>query len=334
MPLLSQLSSALDTELRAALDFKLPPPDDYARMLYYHLGWIDEGQPILVAGKRTRPTLTLLCAAASGGDWRNALPFAACVELIHNFSLVHDDIQDDSPLRRGRSTVWKLWGAPQAINAGDALFNYAHLALNRARQRNLESSIVLDAFQLIHDACYQLTLGQHYDMSFEKRGEVTVEEYLKMIEGKTASLIATSTELGALAANALSSVRACYREFGRHLGLAFQIRDDILGIWGDATLTGKSAATDIISRKKSLPVLYGLQRSEKLCSLYRPEANGGGSVTDIVAELEKCGARAYAEEKEKHHADLAISCLDSAKPKGEAGEHLHEITRQLLGRTN
>lgn len=334
MSLLSQLSSALDTEIRAALDFKLPPPDDYARMLYYHLGWIDEGQPTLVAGKRTRPTLTLLCAAASGGDWQNALPFAACVELIHNFSLVHDDIQDDSPLRRGRSTVWKLWGAPQAINAGDALFNYAHLALNRARQRNLESSIILDAFQLIHVACYQLTLGQHYDMSFEKRESVTVDEYLKMIEGKTASLIATSTELGALAGSASPDKRKSYREFGHHLGLAFQIRDDILGIWGDAALTGKSAATDITTRKKTLPVLYGLQHSQKLCSLYRPESDGGGSVNDIVTELEKCGARAYAEEKEKHHADLAVSFLDSAKPQGEAGESLHEMTRQLLGRTN
>ncbi len=334
MTLLNDLTPALDAEIRAALDFKLPPPDDYARMLYYHLGWIDEGQPTLIAGKRTRPTLTLLCAAASGGDWQNALPFAACVELIHNFSLVHDDIQDDSPLRRGRSTVWKLWGAPQAINAGDALFNYAHLALNRARQRNLESSIILDAFQLIHVACYQLTLGQHYDMSFEKRGDVTVDEYLKMIEGKTASLIATSTELGALAGSAPLEKRKCFREFGRHLGLAFQIRDDILGIWGDATLTGKSAATDIISRKKSLPVLYGLQHGEKLRSLYRPEADGGGTVTDIVAELEKCGARTFTEEKEKHHADLAVSCLDSAKPKGEAGELLHEMTRQLLGRTN
>jgi len=334
MTLLDTLAPALDLEMRAALDFKLPPPDDYARMLYYHLGWIDEGQPTLVAGKRTRPTLTLLCAAASGGDWRNALPFAACVELIHNFSLVHDDIQDDSPLRRGRSTVWKLWGAPQAINAGDALFNYAHLALNRARQRNLESSLVLDAFQLIHAACYQLTLGQHYDMSFEKRGDVTVEEYLKMIEGKTASLIATSTELGALAGSAPPETRKCFREFGRHLGLAFQIRDDILGIWGDAALTGKSAATDIISRKKSLPVLFGLHYSEKLRSFYRPETDGGGSVTDIVAELEKCGAGTFAEEKEKHHADLAVSCLDSAKPRGEAGELLHEMTRQLLGRTN
>jgi geranylgeranyl diphosphate synthase type I len=155
-----------------------------------------------------------------------------------------------------------------------------------------------------------------------------------MIEGKTASLIATSTELGALAANASAPARNCYRDFGRHLGLSFQIRDDVLGIWGDATVTGKSAATDITTRKKTLPTLYGLQHSETLRSLYRPETNGGGSVNEIVSELEKCGARSYAEEKEKHHADLAISYLDSAKPQGEAGELLHEMTRRLLGRTN
>jgi len=104
----ANFAPALEAELHATFDFRLPPPDDYARMLYYHLGWIDEGQPHLVSGKRIRPTLTLLCAAACNSDWRNALPFAAAVELIHNFSLVHDDIQDDSPLRRGRATVWKL----------------------------------------------------------------------------------------------------------------------------------------------------------------------------------------------------------------------------------
>jgi geranylgeranyl diphosphate synthase type I len=332
MSLLHILTSALDAELRAALDFKLPPPDDYARMLYYHLGWLDEGQPTLVAGKRTRPILTLLCAAASGGDWQNALPFAACVELIHNFSLVHDDIQDDSPLRRGRATVWKLWGAAQAINAGDALFNYAHLALNRARARKLDSNIVLDAFQLIHTACYQLTLGQHHDMMFEKCETVSVADYLHMIDGKTASLIATSTELGALASSVSSTKQKAYRNFGYHLGLAFQIRDDILGIWGDETLTGKSAATDIIYRKKSLPVLYGLGQSAALRDLYRPEAQGGGNVKSIIVELEACGAHAYSEEKEKHHADLALASLSQAQPQGEAGLLLDEMTKQLLGR--
>jgi len=330
--MLSSFLSAFAPALDAALDFRLPPPDDYARMLYYHLGWIDEGQPRAVAGKRTRPAITLLCAAASGGDWERALPFAAAVELIHNFSLVHDDIQDDSPLRRGRATVWKLWGKPQAINAGDALFTYAHLAAQRARLRGLDSAAIIEAFQLLDTTGLHLTQGQHHDMAFETRDEVTADEYLQMIEGKTASLIATAAECGALAAGQTPAVRGHYRKFGRHLGLAFQIRDDILGIWGDAALTGKSAATDIVTRKKTLPVLIGLDRDPNLRAAYCPEEQGGASVEMIVSLLEASGAREAAEERERHHTDSALASLAAAQPAGNAGEALHDLTLQLLGR--
>ncbi len=331
---IAQFAPAIDTELRAALNFHLPPPDDYARMLYYHLGWLDEGQPPLVAGKRTRPLITLLCATAAGGNWTRALPFAAAVELIHNFSLVHDDIQDESQLRRGRATVWKLWGQPQAINAGDALFTYAHLAAQRARLCQLDTAIILEAFQLLDTTCLHLTQGQHHDMAFETRADVTADDYLQMIEGKTASLIATAAECGALAANQPPEIRKHYREFGRHLGLAFQIRDDILGIWGDSSVTGKSAATDILTRKKTLPVLYGLDRQPALRAAYRPESEGGAAVAEIIAGLETCGARAFAEDKEKRHADLALAGLTAANPVREAGQALHDLTLQLLGRKN
>ncbi|HKZ69900.1 MAG TPA: polyprenyl synthetase family protein, partial [Anaerolineales bacterium] len=330
--LLATFAPALETELQATLDFRLPPPDNYARMLYYHLGWIDEGQPQLVAGKRTRPALTLLCAMAASGDWQGALPFAAAVELIHNFSLVHDDIQDASPLRRGRATVWKLWGNAQAINAGDALFAYAHLAIQRARLHDVHPSIAVEALRFLDSTCLDLTRGQHHDMAFETRLDVTADEYLQMIEGKTASLIATSAYLGALAARQSPSVRGLYREFGRHLGLAFQIRDDILGIWGDAAVTGKSASTDILTRKKTLPVLYGLAKDLSLRSAYQPESEGGAATNTIIAKLETTGAREYAEAREKHHADMALNSLAAAKPQGEAGAALHDLTLQLLGR--
>lgn len=329
---LDQFIPAIERELRAVLEFHLPPPDDYARMLYYHMGWIDEDQPTLVAGKRTRPLITLLCAAAGGGEWATALPFAAAVELIHNFSLVHDDIQDESPLRRGRASVWKLWGQAQAINAGDALFTYAHLALQRARAFDLRSTTILEALSLLDQTCLHLTRGQHYDMAFETRAAVTVEDYLQMIEGKTASLITTAAECGALAAEQPPGVRLHYRAFGRHLGLAFQIRDDILGIWGDPALTGKSAATDIMARKKTLPVLYGLERDADLRAAYRAESEDGVSVSEIVAALEACGTRPFSEEKEKFHADLALRSLEAAHPLGDAGEAIRELTLQLLGR--
>lgn len=331
---IAKFAPALDAELHAAFDFQLPPPDDYARMMYYHMGWINEGEPHLVAGKRIRPTLTMLCTEASGGDWKNSLPFAAAVELIHNFSLVHDDIQDDSPLRRGRATVWKLWGRAQAINAGDALFAYAHIAVQRARNLPLRPVTILEAFNLIDTTCLHLTTGQHFDMAFEQRASVTAEDYLQMIEGKTGSLIATAAECGALAAEVTAETRSHYREFGRHLGLAFQIRDDVLGIWGDAALTGKSVSTDIVTRKKTLPILYGLDRDESLRTDYRSDTEGGASVEVIVRKLEACGARTFAEHKEKYHADLALASLSAASPTGEAGQALRELTLQLLGRAN
>ena len=331
---IAKYSPALEAELHAVFNFCLPPPDDYARMMYYHLGWIDEGQAHLVAGKRTRPTLTMLCAEANGGDWKKALPFAAAVELIHNFSLVHDDIQDDSPLRRGRATVWKLWGRAQAINAGDALFAYAHLAIQRARSLALHPTTILEAFNLIDLTCLHLTTGQHFDMAFEQRASVTAEDYLRMIEGKTGSLIASAAECGALVAEVDPVLRSHYREFGRHLGLAFQIRDDVLGIWGDAAVTGKSVSSDIVTRKKTLPVLYGLDRDQSLRTDYRSESEGGASVEMIVHKLESCGARVFAETKENLHADLALASLAAANPQGEAGQALGELTLQLLGREN
>ncbi len=329
---LTTFAPALEAELHAAFDFRLPPPDEYARMLYYHLGWIDEGQPHLVPGKRIRPTLAMLCAEACGGNWRKALPFAAAVELIHNFSLVHDDIQDQSPLRRGRATVWKLWGEAQAINAGDALFAYAHIAVQRARTLDLQPTTLLEAFNLIDMACLYLTTGQHYDIAFETRESVTLAEYIQMVEGKTAALLAASAECGALAAEVSPEIRAHYREFGRHVGIAFQIRDDILGIWGDAIVTGKSASTDILTRKKTLPVLYGIQHEATLQADYRPQAEGGADVAAIIQKLETCGARAFAEAEEKKHADLALDSLAEAKPAGKAGQTLHNLTLQLLGR--
>lgn len=330
--LLATYTPAIDAELRATLGFQLPPPDDYARMMYYHLGWIDEDQPQLVAGKRTRPIITLLVAAAAAGDWQAALPFAAAVELIHNFSLVHDDIQDDSDLRRGRATVWKLWGRAQAINSGDALFAFAHLALQRAA--GLPAGEVLRALRILDQTCIHLTTGQHYDMGFETRQSVSVDEYLSMIEGKTASLIATAAEFGALAAQASPAIQDQYREYGRHLGLAFQIRDDVLGIWGDPAVTGKSTATDILTRKKTLPVLFGLQNDPTLVADYRPEASGGAPVDHIIAKLQACGARSYAEHKEQQHVNQALDSLAAAAPSGDAGQALRALTLQLLGRAN
>lgn len=321
--------AALEQELQRVLNFPVATgsTDCVAPMMHHHMGW-DVHAP-LAAGKRTRALLVLLCAGASGGRWQRAMPMAAAVELAHNFSLVHDDIQDESALRRGRPTVWSVWGRAQAINAGDALFAHAHLVLADAAQ--LPPAVRVRALQLLGGACVELTAGQQLDLAFENEAGINPEQYLRMAHGKTAALLAAAAEMGALAGGATARVRAHYRQFGAHLGIAFQIRDDLLGIWGTAA-SGKSSSSDIESRKKTLPVVYGCSVSPALAAAYRPVAQGGSGTAEIIELLEQAGARAYAEAREQAAARAAEAHLALAQPRGVAGSALRALTAQLLGR--
>jgi geranylgeranyl diphosphate synthase type I len=272
--------------------------------------------------------LTLLCCEASGGDWRTALPAAAAVELLHNFSLIHDDIEDSDPLRRGRPTVWKVWGTAQAINAGDALYTIAHMALSGLSDYTIPVELILATRQRFDRACLVLTQGQHLDLGFEARASVTEAEYLHMVYGKTAALIEAACGLGALVYG--SDLVSHYEDFGRALGLAFQIQDDLLGIWGDPQLTGKPAGNDLRNHKKSLPVAYALDRSEELRRLY---AQAEVDVAVTIAELDRVGAREYAERLAAQHQRQALAALDATGQENEATEALRELAKQLLNRT-
>nr|BAL53924.1 polyprenyl synthetase [uncultured prokaryote] len=326
---------ALEAEMQALLAEDAPAFTPYYGMLRYHMGWADETfAPARVdAGKRIRPLLCLLVTQASGGDWQQALPAAVAIEFSHNFSLIHDDIQDASPLRRGRPTVWKLWGVPQALNIGDALFTLAHLEVKKLTERGVRPEVALEVLEVLDRNCLELTKGQYLDLSFERRERVSVEEYMAMIAAKTAALAAASTQIGALVAGAPAGCVAHYRAFGYALGLAFQIQDDILGIWGDEHVTGKSVSTDIQTRKKSLPVVYGLERSEALRAMYATgPLTDAAAVAQVVRELEAVSARAYAEEQVRAYSDAAIQHLKAAEPQGEAAEALLELTHRLVGR--
>jgi geranylgeranyl diphosphate synthase type I len=284
-PYIAQFLPAIEAEMRR----NVTAPDDptltaFSGMLQYHLGWVDaDFKPAQVdSGKHIRPVLTLLCCEACGGDWHVALPAAAAVELLHNFSLIHDDIEDSDPMRRGRPTLWKVWGTAQAINSGDALYTMAHMALNGLADRGIPAERILTARRRFDRACLALTQGQHLDLGFEARTSVTEAEYLRMVYGKTAALIEAACGLGALVNG--SELVAYYEDFGRELGLAFQIQDDLLGIWGDPEITGKPAGNDLRNRKKSLPVAYGLDRSEELRRLYiQSEVN----VAAVIGELDR-----------------------------------------------
>jgi geranylgeranyl diphosphate synthase type I len=308
-----------------------PHTREYFDMITYHMGWSGEAAGPQASGKRIRPMLLLLTTAACGSDWKAALPAAAAVELVHNFSLVHDDVQDNSDKRRGRRTVWNIWGVPMAINVGDGLFVLSNQAMMDLAQSH-PASTVMRAASLLHDTCLDLTRGQYMDMAYEEKPGLTVEDYWPMISGKTSALLSACTHIGALLAGAGDPERENLRQFGHHLGLAFQIQDDILGIWGDESVTGKSAASDLVERKKSLPVLYGLERRGEFAEIWTSGLLQAAEVHKAAACLEREGARQFAEERAGLETNKALEHLHAGNLHGQAGEALIELVDRLLRR--
>lgn len=330
--MLPNLLSAIETELQkqvARLDEPRTRP--FHEMLAYHMGWTGEGAGPEATGKRVRPLLVLLAAASCGADWRPALPAAAAVELVHNFSLLHDDIEDNSDKRRGRTTVWKKWGLAQGINAGDGMFILANLALADL-EADYPAPIVIRAATILQHACLDLTRGQFLDISYEDRADLAVDDYWPMVGGKTAALIAACCQLGALLGGADAARQEAYRAFGHYLGLAFQVQDDILGIWGDEALTGKSAAGDLVEGKKSLPVLFGLEKNGEFARRWQRGPIRAEEVRAAAALLEAESARRSAQEAARQMTDLALENLRVANPQGEAGEALKSLADKLLQR--
>jgi geranylgeranyl diphosphate synthase type I len=307
---------------------------DFFGMIRYHLGWADARLNPCQArtGKRVRPVLCLLSCEACGGDWEQALPAGAAIELVHNFTLIHDDIEDRDETRRGRPAMWTLWGDAHAINAGDALFALSNLSLLLLAERGVPAATVVAAGCLFNVTQLALTGGQYLDIGFEDRDDVSVEDYLAMIEGKTAALVACSCQMGALIADASDVQCESLREFGRHLGLTFQMRDDILSIWGDPALTGKTAGADIARRKKSLPILHGMERSEELGALLRQDTLEEPDVQHATEMLEESGSREYAEQLAHQHHTQALAALEEANLEGPAAQALHELAQMLLKR--
>ena len=331
----------IEAELREPFTPPHPHLAPFYGMMQYHLGWLDESFAPTTggAGKRVRPIMCLLACQATGGDPAQALPAAAALELVHNFSLVHDDIEDQSDLRRGRPTVWKVWGVPQAINAGDGLFILAHLAMQRLADRGAPPQRVLRALETFDEACLALTEGQYLDLSFETRLDVDVEQYLSMIRGKTAALFGAAAQLGALVAGSNPASIARYRRFGQNLGLAFQIVDDVLGIWGDPQVTGKPSADDIRQRKKTLPIVRALEEEQKheakgLRDIYQRETIGEEAVEAALKILENLGARHYAEAMANDYYQQALAELDATGGmENEAQDDLRELAAFLVERT-
>lgn len=332
MSLIPEMLSAIEGELQKQVArLHEPRTRPFHEMLTYHMGWTGEGAGPEATGKRIRPTLLLLTTASCGAGWQPALPAAAAVELVHNFSLVHDDIEDNSDKRRGRTTVWKKWGMPQGINAGDGLFVLSNLALTDL-EAGYPAQTVVRAAKILHATCLDLTRGQFLDISYEQRADLTVEDYWPMVSGKTAALLSACCQLGALLGGADEAKQEAYRAFGHYLGLAFQVEDDILGIWGDEALTGKSAASDLVEGKKSLPVLFGLEEKGEFAKRWGQGPIRAEEVRELANVLKAESAQTSAREAARQMTDLALENLHEANPQGEAGESLNLLADKLLQR--
>ena len=332
--LMDEMLPAIEAELKMVIS----TPGNVAfpelrEMLTYHMGWEGEGAGADAQGKRIRPLLVLLCAQAAGQEWRRALPAAAAVELLHNFSLIHDDIQDQSELRRGRPTVWTKWGVAQAINAGDVMFTLAFWALQRL-ELTTTARTVLDAGRCLQLVCLRLTEGQYLDLSYETRVKLTLADYWPMILGKTSALLGGCAELGALVGGASSAEQAYFREFGIKLGLAFQVLDDWLGIWGEAALTGKSTESDLVSGKKTLPVLYALEQHGAFAKRFRAGPIRAQDVAEAALLLKQDGAEAYTLEQAGRLTSESQAAMRNAVPVEENAANLRELAGMLLKRKN
>jgi geranylgeranyl diphosphate synthase type I len=346
-PEFNDLLVEIEAEMRSVIGERDGRTRPLYEMLSYHLG-LDE--PLGPRGKRLRPLLGLLAFKALGGDYRKTLPAAAAVELGHNFSLVHDDIEDSDRERRHRPTLWTIWGVPLAINAGDALFALSRLALYRLMEaEEYEPQKLLDVMRVYDETCLALCEGQYLDISFERRTDVTVDEYLEMITKKTAALISASVETGAMMATDDPEVIAAFRRFGYDLGIAFQIADDLKGSFWPSADSGKSEAGDIRKRKKTFPLVWALQHAApadlaRLHAIYQPvirATDGSGppdgdgpmppeQVDEVLAILESCGARRHAEEEALRYRDLAIRNAEALPVPPERLAELRALVESMI----
>jgi geranylgeranyl diphosphate synthase, type I len=308
-------------------------------VLRYHLGILNSSfEPERSdPGKRLRSKLCLLCCDATGADPRLAVPVAAAVELLHNFTLIHDDIQDRSTLRRHRDTVWSLWGVPQAINAGDAMFAVAHLALNRSVQIGVPANVTLDLSTELHQTTLRIVEGQVLDLGFEQRDDVVPDEYLAMINGKTAAIIQFACWAGARVGDALPANLPAFQNFGRALGLGFQIRDDYLGVWGDEATTGKPFADDVRRRKQSLPVLLLKERAApheraQIDALYHQDELASDDIDTVLALFEKYEVSDSVQSEVMRWHDRALSLLSDLRVTGDSAATITELIDGLVNR--
>lgn len=329
----NRFSHEIDCEMKSIItEGSLP----LYEMLRYHMGWIDEkgNSGNFNKGKFLRATLCMLACISTGEDYKKALPIAAAIELIHNFSLIHDDIQDNDMQRRHRPTLWYLWGKPQAINAGTTMQVLANLAILKLQGYNVLYSKQIEVFKILNESCLKMLEGQYLDISFEDKFDVNPEDYITMIEKKTAALIEGAILIGAVLNLDFKDIIP-FKVFGNYLGIAFQIRDDILGIWGNEDKTGKPHASDIRKKKKSYPIVFALKQShpkikKDLQKIYACKKISENNVKKILGYLEIVKAKDFCEEKCRYYYELAINEIKNLPISKSYIDSYVEISKFLL----
>ena len=308
-------------------------------MMRYHVGMADaQGNAVANAqGKGVRSSLCMFACEALGGDPARALPVAAAVELVHNFSLIHDDIQDGDTERRHRSTVWALWGKPKALQAGNVMRVLADIGAQRLATDRVAPAVAARCGQVLSDACLEMIEGQYLDLEFEGRADVTTADYLDMIGRKTGALIRCAMQLGALAAQDDASTVEAMARCGHYLGLLFQIRDDYLGIWGSEEETGKATGNDLRRHKNSLPLVYAWEHAgpddrERLRVFYSKETVGDDDVESVMGLLEGLGAPEYIQRLAQEQGVMARGALDGVEFVPGAMRELSDLLEFLLTR--
>ncbi|MCD4687205.1 MAG: polyprenyl synthetase family protein [Anaerolineae bacterium] len=330
----------IETELRAVRAEQQPVAPLLWEIIDYQFGWDADTQAAgkNVTGKRIRPVLMALVAQAVCGDYAHVLPAGTALEIIHNFTLIHDDVMDQSQTRRHHPAVWTRWGTTQAINAGDGLFALSNLTMARLLQHDIPAAKVVEAGCALSQATLWTCEGQILDIGFETRTTVSPDEYITMISHKTGTLIEAAAYIGALLSTDDDAVITGYKTFARHLGVAFQVRDDYLDVWGDKTKLGKPG-TDIREKKKAYPFLVTLERAAEndratLHQIYAQDTVSDADVQTVLAIMARVNAAEQTDKVTAHYYDLALQQLESTGIQNEWQDQIRQMAGFLIRRAS
>ena len=345
---LREFLSPYRNEIEPVLGVMLPETSGMYQELYgmlrYHLGWLDEQlrpfDHLYYTGKRIRATICLMAGELVGGQREAVLLAAAAIECLHEFSLIHDDIEDGDQIRRHRPTVWSIWGVAQAINAGDVLLTIAQQTMLQLVACGVSAEIVCTLSHRFQQTIISLCRGQYLDISFEQAETVTPEQYLEMIAGKTAAVLAFSAETGTTLGGGSQKQIAASQQFGHHLGMAFQLQDDLLGLWGDTAQTGKIIGADLRKHKKSYPIILALNHpssaGKQFRTLYAQSHLTDADLDTGLALMKSCGVLAQTQallDQTYLAVDNALAILEANMTSVQQSTPLRQLVSLLTVRT-